>query len=101
MNWDTIGDGFKVSTSAGVNQLRPDEAPDDVLTRADVSFVPGQECRKKSREQGLLIDLALSSRPFRSGGVEMTAPAPPSLTPGRFHSLSERQFKVEGSGSHS
>lgn len=38
MNWDTIGDGFKVSTSAGDNQLRPDETQDDVLTRADLAL---------------------------------------------------------------
>jgi diguanylate cyclase len=38
MNWGAIGDGLAVTMSAGVAQLRADEAPDDVLARADVAL---------------------------------------------------------------
>ncbi|WP_246774963.1 GGDEF domain-containing protein [Bradyrhizobium diazoefficiens] len=37
-NWDAIGGGLKVTMSAGVSQLRSDEAPDDVLARADMAL---------------------------------------------------------------
>lgn len=87
MNWDTIGDGFKVSTSAGVNQLRPDEAPDDVLTRADVALYRAKNAARNRVSKDYWSIWRFRLRLFRSGGVEITAPAPPSLTPGRTRNL--------------
>ncbi|PAY03837.1 GGDEF domain-containing protein [Bradyrhizobium sp. UFLA03-84] len=38
MNWDAIGDRLKVNMSAGVSEVRRNEAPDEVLARADLAL---------------------------------------------------------------
>jgi diguanylate cyclase (GGDEF)-like protein len=38
MNWDALGEGVAVTMSAGVAQVRRDEAPDEILSRADLAL---------------------------------------------------------------
>jgi len=38
LDWNAISVDLRVTFSAGVAQLRQDEAPEDVLTRADVAL---------------------------------------------------------------
>jgi len=35
LNWDAISDGLKVTMSAGLSQIRPDDTSDDILSRSD------------------------------------------------------------------
>ena len=38
LDWSSISDGLRVTMSAGVAQVRPHDAPDDILARADAAL---------------------------------------------------------------
>ena len=38
LNWTAISDGLMVTMSAGVTQIHPDEAPGEILARADAAL---------------------------------------------------------------
>ncbi len=38
VNWEAIAGGLEVTLSAGVSQVRQDEAPEDILSRADLAL---------------------------------------------------------------
>jgi diguanylate cyclase len=38
LDWDPISDDLRVTFSAGIAQVRPNDAPEDILARADAAL---------------------------------------------------------------
>jgi len=38
LDWDPISDDVRVTFSAGIAQVRPNDAPEDILARADAAL---------------------------------------------------------------
>ena len=44
LDWAAISSDLRVTMSVGVAQVRPDDAPDDALSRADIALYKAKKC---------------------------------------------------------